>query len=305
MTRLARLRAIAPAIASVCACFHDAGSHAAGPDTLDADTRATETSPLTGTTEVGATAVSTTSGAMTSVDATSEGASGSTTAAMTSSEMSSEMSSETASASSGCDASAWYGDADADGWGADDDVVWACAAPEGYAAQGGDCDDLAPETNPGADELCDLFDNDCDGLVDEWAPTLDVCGACSLFEYSGSVYWVCGAVGSWMIARVACQERGGELASLTSAAENSYVAARLKLADAPYWIGMSDAAREGSWIWPDGQPLLPGYVNWNAGEPNDYGVGEDCGEIAASGVWNDEDCPSARAFVCEAPLRGP
>lgn len=37
--------------------------------------------------------------------------------------------------------SAYYLDTDADGYGTDLDVVLACAAPEGYAAVGGDCDD--------------------------------------------------------------------------------------------------------------------------------------------------------------------
>ena len=44
-------------------------------------------------------------------------------------------------------------DADADGW-ADE------------ACSGTDCDDLDPATSPGADELCDGEDNDCDGLID-------------------------------------------------------------------------------------------------------------------------------------------
>ncbi|MCB9745431.1 MAG: FG-GAP repeat protein [Alphaproteobacteria bacterium] len=65
--------------------------------------------------------------------------------------------------------SAWYPDADGDGWGADAGVTEACEAPEGYVEQGGDCDDSASAANPGqSTEICgDGLDNDCDGSFGE------------------------------------------------------------------------------------------------------------------------------------------
>jgi len=83
------------------------------------------------------------------------------------------------------DAIAWTQDRDGDGYGRDEQPAVACQPPaDGYAdsAKGIDCDDLDERTWPGADELCDGVDNDCDGAVDEeedvadlpaWYPDLD------------------------------------------------------------------------------------------------------------------------------------
>ena len=61
--------------------------------------------------------------------------------------------------------STFYQDADGDGYGDDAAPVEACEAPEGAAAQGGDCDDADVAFNPGAAETdCeDPNDYNCDG----------------------------------------------------------------------------------------------------------------------------------------------
>lgn len=64
-------------------------------------------------------------------------------------------------------APAWYVDADGDGFGVDgDDVVHSCDPQEGLASNAQDCDDTNPDMNPGADDICDELDNDCDGHAD-------------------------------------------------------------------------------------------------------------------------------------------
>ncbi|MCB9742559.1 MAG: VCBS repeat-containing protein [Alphaproteobacteria bacterium] len=61
----------------------------------------------------------------------------------------------------------WFFDADGDGFGDPNVVTEACEAPEGTVDNSDDCDDADLLVHPGASELCDGVDADCDGVVDE------------------------------------------------------------------------------------------------------------------------------------------
>ena len=64
------------------------------------------------------------------------------------------------------DAPTWYVDIDGDTYGHNDATEVACTAPEGYVGTQTDCDDQNSEVNPGAAEVCNNTDDDCNGQVD-------------------------------------------------------------------------------------------------------------------------------------------
>ncbi|MCB9762224.1 MAG: hypothetical protein H6739_20660 [Alphaproteobacteria bacterium] len=62
--------------------------------------------------------------------------------------------------------SVWFVDADGDGYGDPDQPREACFRSEGLVSFGNDCDDGDSSVHPGAEEVCDDVDNDCDRLTD-------------------------------------------------------------------------------------------------------------------------------------------
>lgn len=65
----------------------------------------------------------------------------------------------------------FYADADNDTYGDATVTMIACVAPTGYVANNTDCDDTNPATHPNAVEVCDGFDNNCNGSNDEGLTT--------------------------------------------------------------------------------------------------------------------------------------
>ncbi len=60
----------------------------------------------------------------------------------------------------------WYQDKDGDGYGSSISTLFQCPQPPGFVLASGDCDEDDWSINPGADEVCDGIDNDCDYIAD-------------------------------------------------------------------------------------------------------------------------------------------
>lgn len=114
---------------------------------------------------------------------------------------------------------------------------------------------------------------------------------------------------TWPDAEASCQEFGGSLASVTSPTQHG---ATLALADGLMaWIGLSDFADEGNFVWSDGEALE--FTQWSEaeGQPNNavdamWGYcegGEDCAALGpyeahttSLVAWVDNPCSLGRQY---------
>ena len=71
----------------------------------------------------------------------------------------------------------WYADTDGDGYGDDATGQFSCTPLPGLTNIGGDCNDNDAAVHPGATEVCDGLDNNCDGITD--GTTVDFQSGCT------------------------------------------------------------------------------------------------------------------------------
>jgi len=122
----------------------------------------------------------------------------------------------------------------------------------------------------------------------------------------------CFFIGTGMIKKSSDGERicryihpTAHLASIENKMENDFVAGLLQRSGS--FIGASDKAREGVWVWADGSRFT--YQNWNNGEPDNHEDKEDCAQIlrwheGQRGKWSDVDCAGEyrRSYICSYKL---
>ena len=110
---------------------------------------------------------------------------------------------------------------------------------------------------------------------------------------------------SWQESRRVCQNWGGDLAVYgVKTLEN-----RKKLIEnlsirSKFWIGASDIASEGNWMWLNGERVDSSTLTWGTGEPNNLG-NQDCGSVyvvypgSPLGTADDTTCSAQHKPLCE------
>ena len=115
-------------------------------------------------------------------------------------------------------------------------------------------------------------------------------------------------------ARDKCRKAGGDLLSVTSSSQLSYIRGKTcplltqsffltftpGLMSTSVYIGLNDIATEGNFQWSDGTPRswLP---SWASPNPDNAGANsnEDCVELKTDGTMADIDCASIRPYICD------
>ncbi|MBX2980819.1 MAG: HYR domain-containing protein [Flavobacteriales bacterium] len=176
-------------------------------------------------------------------------------------------------------------------------------------------DTQAPTLANCTDIVVDIDPNTCGAAVTFSAPLFDDnCGPCSvaalpagtihLGEYQGRSYHLATTPHNWSSANNAAIAAGGHLAVIRNATHNTWLRNAVSVAsptavgnERAYWVGLSDAAVEGSFRWINGTPAT--YLNWSVNEPSNTNGGEHYVEVLSSGEWNDLRMESLRRYVIE------
>jgi CotH kinase protein/Lectin C-type domain/Putative metal-binding motif len=167
---------------------------------------------------------------------------------------------------------------------------------DGASGCGVDCNDGDPLIFPGAAEACNTVDDNCDGQRDEDP----MCPECVELQVEGQPrYAYCFSMRSWSLAQQSCAERGGGLVTVRDQAQADALLQGAAFIGGDWWIGLSDAAEEGSFVWVDQSPV--DYLYWGENEPNNAGEAEHCAEMRSDGHWNDVHCDTELNYICELP----
>ncbi|XP_044851128.1 C-type lectin domain family 4 member G-like [Mauremys mutica] len=113
---------------------------------------------------------------------------------------------------------------------------------------------------------------------------------------SGNCYYFSTEHKYWSYAKQACKDQGATLIIIDNPQKQEFVTKNAN--GKQYWIGLHDVSNEGTFIWVDDSSVS--YSNWDRGEPNNFGSGEDCVMMLKDGKWNDAPCVMNEVgWICE------
>ncbi len=107
----------------------------------------------------------------------------------------------------------YFADVDGDGWGYGFGQTLCAPKAKFTAIAGGDCDDANTAVYPGAADICDLLDNNCDGLTDENLPSATYYKDSDGDGYGNLVVSaiLCGPINGYVAKSTDCDDTNAEV----------------------------------------------------------------------------------------------
>ncbi|XP_062596066.1 perlucin-like protein [Saccostrea cucullata] len=110
--------------------------------------------------------------------------------------------------------------------------------------------------------------------------------------------------GDFMKAKSICQQHGSKLVEIETADENNFLRSHI-VGTHPqngYWIGLSDIAKEGEWVWPS-TGSVASFYDWARSpvhQPDNLS-NQDCAMFFTgfNFHWDDNTCTVKAGFICE------
>lgn len=142
--------------------------------------------------------------------------------------------------------------------------------------------------------------------LQEDQPPVDLPEGAVLWEGNGHYYKVFSGPNSeypqltWEEAKLACEQLGGHLVTITSSEEQDFIESldsTTCIGEWSVWIGLSRPEGTGPWTWITGEPYE--YTHWDNNEPSGDGS---CVAMRTKNYgygWNDADANTPFAYVCE------
>ena len=120
--------------------------------------------------------------------------------------------------------------------------------------------------------------------------------------FHGSCYRYVYEAKTWSDAVATCVSKGGYLVEVTTQSEMEFIA-ELRHKRDPLWVGATDEANEGSFVYQHSKRRLPNTF-WRDGEPNNSRGVEHCVQLINNygkkdAKLNDVKCTTKYTFVCE------
>uniref|UniRef100_A0A3Q2WPT7 Mannose receptor, C type 1b n=1 Tax=Haplochromis burtoni TaxID=8153 RepID=A0A3Q2WPT7_HAPBU len=126
-------------------------------------------------------------------------------------------------------------------------------------------------------------------------------GFCSnpWIHYNGHCFHRNQAQKTWSEAQVACHQDGGDLVSIHSVEDQSFIISQLGYTSTDQlWIGMNDRKTEGLFDWSDHSTVA--FTSWEFGKPAGSSEIKDCVLMRGeNGNWADRVCEEQHGFICK------